>query len=37
MLVRLEIENFKSFKERAVLDFESTNYKILKDTHVTKE
>lgn len=36
MLTKLEIENFKSFKDRTVLDFESTNYKILRDLNVTE-
>lgn len=36
MLTKLEIENFKSFKNTTVLDFKSTNYKILRNTNVTE-
>lgn len=37
MLTKLEIENFKSFKDRTILDFESTNYKILRNINTTDE
>lgn len=37
MLTKLEVENFKSFKCRTILDFESTNYKILRDINVTDD
>ena len=34
MLIRMEIENFKSFKNNTVLDFIATNYKILQNKNV---
>ena len=34
MLARIEIENFKSFKQNTVIDFKSTNYKILSNTNI---
>lgn len=37
MLTKIEIENFKSFKNLTSIDFHSTNYKILKDTNVNDE
>lgn len=37
MLTRLEIENFKSFKNRTILDFQSTNYKILNETNISND
>ncbi len=37
MLTKLEIENFKSFKHKTVFDFESTNYKILRNINVTDD
>lgn len=35
MLTKIQIENFKSFKELITIDFQSTNYKILSNTNVT--
>lgn len=37
MLTKIQIENFKSFKETTVIDFQSTNYKILSNTNVTDD
>lgn len=37
MLIKMEISNFKSFKNRTTIDFCSTNYKILKDTNTTSD
>ncbi len=37
MLTRIQIENFKSFKETTNIDFQSTNYKILSNTNVTDD
>lgn len=37
MLIKMEISNFKSFKNRTAIDFCSTNYKILKDTNTTSD
>lgn len=37
MLTKLKIENFKSFKHQTILDFESTNYKILRNINVTDD
>lgn len=34
MLLKIELENFKSFKNLTTIDFKSTNYKILQDTNV---
>lgn len=35
MLTKIQIENFKSFKELTTIDFQSTNYKILSNTNIT--
>lgn len=37
MLKRIQIENFKSFKNETVIDFNSTNYKILRNTNVNRD
>lgn len=37
MLKRIQIENFKSFKNETIIDFNSTNYKILRNTNVNEE
>lgn len=37
MLTKMTIENFKSFKSKTIFDFESTNYKILKDRNSTED
>ena len=34
MLLRVRLENFKSFKNLTTIDFNATNYKILRDTNV---
>lgn len=34
MLTKMELENFKSFKNKTTIDFNSTNYKILQDRNV---
>ena len=34
MLLKVRLNNFKSFKDLTELDFNATNYKILKDTNV---
>lgn len=34
MLLKIELENFKSFKNLTTIDFKSTNYKSLQDTNV---
>lgn len=34
MLLKIELKNFKSFKELTSIDFKSTNYKSLQDTNV---
>lgn len=35
MLTRIELENFKSFKNRTTIDLNSTNYKILQERNVS--
>lgn len=37
MLTKIEMENFKSFKKQTTIDFQSTNYKILENTNVSKD
>ena len=37
MLKKIQIENFKSFKNETTIDFNSTNYKILRNTNVNKD
>ncbi|NMM64640.1 ATP-binding protein [Clostridium sp. P21] len=37
MLTKIEIENFKSFKNKTIVDFKSTNYKILKERNVSQD
>ena len=37
MLKKIKIKNFKSFKNETTIDFNSTNYKILRDTNVNKD
>lgn len=36
MLIKMEIENFKSFKNKTVIDLVSTNYKILQNKNVAE-
>jgi AAA15 family ATPase/GTPase len=37
MLTKIEIENFKSFKNKTIVDFRSTNYKILRERNVSQD
>lgn len=37
MLTKIEIENFKSFKNKTIVDFRSTNYRILKERNVSQD
>lgn len=37
MLTKIEMENYKSFKEPTTIDFRSTNYKILEKTNVSED
>lgn len=37
MLLKVELKNFKSFKELTSIDFNSTNYKSLQDTNVCND
>lgn len=36
MLTKIELENFKSFKNRTIIDLQSTNYKILNNSNVNE-
>lgn len=36
MLIKIELENFKSFKNKTIIDLQSTNYKILNNSNVNE-